>query len=270
MSESSESLQFIDNRQKTFMIAQEIGILPTTKVYRWMHPVMVCGIENGRLLLVGNKENGTRVLDKYGSTDVDLRANDLKNPGLNFIVDYSDHYRSGYRRMAVSLRMDEQAEELQIYPDVGSEVKSVYYTNPEGTVFRVGAERIDPLEVGIALKVRASMDRLRLREEPGYKNWMESDIEGVRVITYLPKPGKGEQKIEVAFIRDGDSFRVNNPFPDGTEMSKLIEEMAIYRLLLENREFNRLVRSDGSINQKDELIDAVTQAPEFPQISVLS
>ena len=259
----SEIKQPINIEEQTKMISKEVGILPDTKVFRWLHPGVICGVVGGQILLRGNNSNGTAIVDEYGNSPERKRASALKNPGLNFTHTYSDNYQNDKRRVAVSLRMDQQPKGLQLYPDVGSEIKSIYFTLPVDSFFHVSAEKLDPIEVAIALNMRSCMNRLGVIEEPDYLHWLDSG-EGVRLVTYLPKPERGEQRVEITFFSEKDnSYRIDTAPFKGLQNREEVERMAVYRFLLENRDFSQLLMADGSIHSKDDLLRGVTESKQF-------
>lgn len=251
----------LDLAQLNQIIAAELKIGPTDNLYRYLHPVMICGVENGQLLLSGTKTNGVVVTDRYGLEASDRkRASSLEDPGLNFTKDFHSNYKNPNRRVAVSFNMQDQDRGLHIYNDVGSEVPSVYFTLPEGSFFRVNLKEGDPLEVGIAVKIHELMKNLSIKEEPGYLNWMGSG-DGVRVVSYVPDANGKEERVEVAFSRTEDSYKIeSSPM---NKHPKDLELLSTYRLLLEDKSFNKVVGTDGTKYEREILTSSLAQSPDL-------
>lgn len=247
----------IDPDQRTQIIASEIKLEPTESVYRFMHPIMVCGREDGKFLLRGSKSNGVAVIDNYNSPGAldGVHASSLKDPGLNFTRSFDSHYKDASRRLAVSFRMADQAKGLRIYPDKGSEARSVYFTLPENSFFKVDLKEGDLFEAVIAIKIHELMDKLPMKEEPQYFGWTQSG-EGVRIVAYFQKPGEKEQKVTYTFLKNGDSYQMASSFEAEADKT-VLETMMIYRLLLEDKNFVEVVAADGSKYKKADLVAAL-------------
>lgn len=259
----------MDSDQHTQIIASELKLTPTDNVYRYLHPIMICGVEDGKLLLRGTKSNGTAVIDNYRPQKDRVSASSLTDAGLNFTTTFHPNYKSDQRRLAVSFKMKDQPKGLRIYPDVGSEVPSVYFTVPEDSFFKVDFKDGDPIEVGIAIKLHQLMGSLHLADEPEYLNWMESS-EGARVVSYLKQENEKEQRIEVAFLKEGNSYKIDSALDSvdflTREEKKLLEAMAIYRLLLEDRDFDEIVGLDNIRYKREDLVVSITKSSEFKSL----
>lgn len=252
----------INTRHITESIMKEKKILPDSKMFRWMHPAAVCGIENGMVLLRGNRANSTNVIDGYGSQERERAARNLEDPGLNFTKVPVPTYESKIRRMQVSLSVADQPEALRIYPDVGSQVHALYFTLPEDVLFRVHAEQYDPREVGTALVMRTYMDQLGLTEEPKYLDWLQEG-KGVRVITYLPGKGGKEQRMEIRFVRENSAYKVENAAPQAPELDEALEQIALCLFFMENDTFDTVTMLNGTMYNADDLHQHIMENPAY-------
>lgn len=252
--------------QITESVALELDLKPTDSIYRHLHPVMVCGIQDDKLLLKGIRTNGTSVEDNYQLQPTKVRASSLPEPGLNFTRNFNHNYKNHKRRLAVSIKMADQPQGLRLYPDFGSEVPSVYLTLPEDSFFKVDFKEGDLLDIGIAIKIHHLMKNLPLKEEPEYLDWMDSD-EGVRVTSYFRQENGKNQMTEISFIKEGKSYRINIPLELldflTMEEKKILEIVSIYRLLIDNKDFVDIIGLDNTRYKKEDLTNSVTDSPEF-------
>lgn len=242
-------------------VCKELEVKVTDKLFRYMHPVMISGIEDGYLLLRGLKSDGSAVIDKYTRRENSERRqkSSLENPGLNFSVRFSPNYRNKDRRLAVSLKIADQPNGLKVYQDTGSEIKSVYLTLPEGTFFKVSLETGDTEEVGMAIRIHQLMEKLSVVHEPEYLNWVESG-DGVRIAFYLKKEGDAEEWAEITFYKNGNTYKAEMPQTSvGIDRDDLLK-MATFRLMLEDKDFDAVISDNTNLKVSD-LLAEVHQIP---------
>lgn len=236
----------------TQRVAAEMELRPADPVYRAFHPVLICGVENDQLLLRGNRTNGTLVVDYYESPGAErkVRASDLPEPGLNFTREALPFYKNAERRTIVSLRTKDQPPGLQIYPDVGSEVRSVYLTLPKDQLFRVELVEGDAVEIELALRLHEVMKHLNIEEEPYFYDWLGAG-EGCQVITYVPQ-NQDVRPVTSLFFREGNSYRLETSLTE--EYQADFEYLAVLRLLMEDRSFDRVFGADGRVYRCQDML----------------
>ncbi len=239
---SMEMVGQVDDEQRTKFIAEELEITPETKVFRSIHPVMICERVGEKYLLKGTRTNGTAVIDKYGDEDRRIRSSDLPDPGLNFTVSRSDRYLSASKRTVVSLKMAEQPKNIKLFPDVGSDTRSVYFTLPEDEFFVVSLENGDVEEIDLAIEIHKLMDELDVKEEPVFGNYIEGKKGSVEVIEWV----NNGFRVEFTPIEQG-VYKIRTLGNVGDRDNYKIQELAIKRLILENKETRKIIGFDGSV-----------------------
>ena len=259
----------VDNRVRKFdirtqSIAKERKLSADTVLYRWLHPATIVGIDGqGNLLLRGNRYNNTRVVDEYSDVEKKTRASALEQPGLNFTTSYDDTYKDETRRVPVSFSWADQDASLKIYSDLGSQVRSLYFTLPENTFYKVKAREINIHEISLSLLMHKMMKAIGLVEEPLYLGFLDDpDKRGVSVTLYLPVEG-GKKESEIIFeeLQNGvykvDITRVNN------ENIKILEFISLLRILVDLPQFKSISLSDGTTYSFQDLQEMVAQSEEY-------
>lgn len=253
--------------QVTLQVAQEMKIGPDTPVWRYLHPVMVCGIENDQLLLAGNKANGTLITDEYQEKPKDMRASALPNPGLNFTTRFHDNYKNPQRRMSVSLKMKDQPKGLRIYKDGGSEASSVYFTLPAGEYFHVDVKEHDPLETAIAIKIHQLMKSVLPFEVPGLLRWGDKR-HGVQVAIDFKTGEKKWDQYQVQFVPKGNDY-VMQALPSELPARPGLEELAVYRFFIEDRSMNEIIGASGKHYTREALLQTILDSTEYKTLKAL-
>ena len=239
---SMELMGQVDDVQRTKNIAKELGIVPEAKVFRSIHPVMICERVGNKYLLKGTRTNGTAVIDKYVDKDRRIRSSDLPDPGLNFTLSKSDRYLSASKRTVVSLQMVNQPKNVKLFPDVGSDTRSVYFTLPDDEYFLVSLESGEAKEIDLALEIHKLMNDLDVKEDPVFGNYIENKKGSVEVIEWV----KDGFRVEFAPVEQG-VFKIRTLGIVGGRDKYKIQDLAIKRLLLENKEIRKIIGFDGEV-----------------------
>lgn len=263
----SETPRPTDPEQITLQVAQELKIGPETPVWRYLHPVMVCGIENGKLLLAGNKANGTLIHDEYGEKPKSMRASALPNPGLNFTTEFHGNYKSPQRRMSVSLKMADQPKNLRIYKDSGSEASSVYFTLPANEHFRVDVKEFDPVETTLGILIHRLMEKLKPYDEPSFMRWGDEN-KGVQIAIDFRKSEKTWDQYQVQFLKKGTTYQMQ-PLPTELPTRPGLEELAVYRFFLEDRSMTEIIGASGKHYTREALMQTIQNSAEYKALLAL-
>jgi hypothetical protein len=253
---------------KTKLIAKELDLNSDTILYRWLHPVMVVGIDrHGNLLLRGNKQNGVLVVDEYEDKPNRTRASALDDPGLNFTREYLETYKGKNRRISVAFSWSDQDSSLKIYDDAGSEARSIYCTLAENKFFKVKAKDIDTHQVALSLILHQKMEQIDLIEEPIFYDFLnEQDKKGVRTIVYLPTED-GEKVSEVTFEEIEDGVYVADVSKINDERINTLEYIALLRVCMELKNFESITLSNGTVYSFEDLKNMIKQSGEYQTVS---
>lgn len=267
MTHRHEKVLPTDPEQITRHVAEKLKIGPETPVWRYLHPVMVCGIENGKLLLAGNKANGTLVIDEYNEKSKSLRASALPEPGLNFTREFHGNYKSPQRRMSVSLKMADQPKNLRIYNDSGSEASSVYFTLPPNERFRVDANEYEPIETTLGILIHKLMEKLQPYDEPNFLRWGD-ESQGVQVAIDFRTSEKTWDQYQIQFLKKGTAYQMQ-PLPESLPARPGLEELAVYRFFIEDRSMTEIIGASGKHYTREALMQTIQNSTEYKALLAL-
>ena len=165
---------------------------------------------------------------EYQNPPKRTRASALPSPGLNFTQEFSRNYSNNSRRLAVSIEADEQPFGLRVFPDVGSEVPSIYLTLPKDVAFRVRPVVGDPQEIKIAVNIHRLMKQLSWEEEPFCYDYIERKGDGFRVVQ-----DEHNQIVTSMVPSEQNTLRITQIDGVNPKNLELVEEISALRLLLD-------------------------------------
>lgn len=227
--------------EKTQAIATELDITPETEVFRFLHPVMIWKRDGDYVYLKGTQTSNARVTDKYQIPEKSLRASELKSPGLNLSIRSAELYQDPSKRFLVGVKMQDQDTSLKIYPDTGSGARSVYFTLPEGKLFKARVIEGNNEEADIAAKIHDDMARLGVTEEPMSSLYPGKDP-FFRVNIY-----RGRQKTQVDFYKRGTFYAVESK----AKLDEPTIMLAARRVLLDNMDMEKIFTDDKNYTRQE-------------------